>query len=116
MSRFKLLYSEVDYFSKLVSGMSEISLTFSARLQVFKIRSRETACTSTHKTGAEPGFCPCLLVPRQGFQSMVWAVPVPAATSVTTFPLLRYRADWSMLNAVGKKLQSITVRRGTPVL
>lgn len=73
MSKFKLL---CIIFSKLVSGMTDLCY-FSAKLQVFKMMLSEPACVSTHKTGVELGFCPCLLVPRQGFQSMVWAVPVP---------------------------------------
>lgn len=86
MSKFKLLYSGVDYLTKLVSSMTDPTY-FSAKLQVFKMMLKETACLSTHKTVTELGFCPCLLLPRQHFQIMVWAVPVSTTMSVRSFSL-----------------------------
>lgn len=50
MSKFKLLCSEVDYLSKLVSGMTDLSY-FSAKLQVLKIMLREPACFPLTKQG-----------------------------------------------------------------
>lgn len=77
---------------------------------------RETACVSTHKTGARAWFLPLPASSKSRFSEHGLGCSVPSTMTVTSFSLIHYRADWAMLNADEKKLQNITVRKETPVL